>query len=177
MPYVRVHRYCPGLCCNPKKLCFLLHKEGNGDEALFHFKWVLEKLFKERRQVWHQKWSLPFTKISGILWARATCAAGAERKPWEHIFAFGSQLLSPGFIAGSPAASAGRGCVQGNGEVSRVVGAVPCIVFSVSLSGSRNQFPKGIFSRSSGLDKSLAKYGYTDKNTGLQINSRGLLAG
>lgn len=164
MPYVRVHCYCPGLCCNSKKHFFLLYKEGNGDAALFHFRRVLEKLCKEQRQVWHQRWRLPFTKIPGVLWAHVTSAAGAEQKPWEHIFAFGSRLLSPGFTADSPAASAGRGCVQGNGKVSRAVWAVPCIAFySVSLPGSRNQFPKGTFSRSSGLDESLAEYEYTDK--------------
>lgn len=117
MPYVRVHLYCPGLCCNPKMLFFLLHQEGNADEALFHFKQVLERLFKERRQVWHQSWRLPFTKIPGILWAHVTSAAGAEQKPWEHIFAFGSRLLSPGFTADFPAASAGREAVcEGMGK-------------------------------------------------------------
>lgn len=178
MPYVRVHCYWPGLCCNQKNLFFLLHKEGNGDEALFHFKGVLEELFKERRQVWHQRWRLPFTKTFGVLWAHVTFADGVGQKPWEHIFAFRSRLFSSSFIADSPAVFAGRGCVQGNGKVSRAVGVVPCIGFySVSLPGSRNQFPKGTFSRSSGLDESLAKYEYTDENTGLQNNFRCLLTG
>lgn len=59
-----------------------------------------------------------------------------------------------------------------------MVEAVLCIAFYlVNLPGSRYQFPKGTVSRSSGLDESLAKYKYTDKNISLQINFTGLLTG
>lgn len=64
--------------------------------------------------------------------------------------------------------------MRGNGEAGGAVGAVPCIAFySVSLPGSRNQFLKGTFSRTSDLDESLAKYEYTDKKSACRLISEG----
>lgn len=84
-------------------------------------------------------------------WALAASVVVWWQKPGKHIFAFRSLLLSPGFIAESSVASAGRDSVQGNGEASQVVEAVLCIAFyRVSLPGSMYLFLRGTISRNSG---------------------------
>lgn len=113
---------------------------------MFHFKGVLKKNSSKRGDRSGIKGEgYPSPKFLVFFGLMSLVQLVWSRSPGStHIFAFGFWVLSPALIADSPAASAGRGCVQGNGRVSRAVGAVPCIAFySVSLLGSRTNFRRG----------------------------------
>lgn len=58
-----------------------------GEEALFCFRQVVEKLFRQRRWVWHRRGKLPKTRLFS-LWTFAASGNSAVAESGEQIFSF-----------------------------------------------------------------------------------------